>query len=181
MAILRIVPTFLAVLGVVAIAHAGIFKWVDDQGNVHFGDRPPEGATAELVSTESDHPEQTGPGARERTPQVKAEADNGVAEGKGLSLPQRSNAGPDEDHHHGEGDCCKHSHHHRNEGVSVRLTRLMKNQRSMPIMLFGIGFVNMIVPCPTAAVMYGYALNSGSTSSATLVFGTYAISTAIAL
>ena len=86
-----------------------------------------------------------------------------------------------EDHHHGEGDCCGHSHHHDNEGLSVRLTRLMKNQRSMPIVLFGIGFINMIVPCPTAAVMYGYALNSGSTSSATLVFGTYAVSTAIAV
>ena len=48
-------------------------------------------------------------------------------------------------------------------------------------MLFGIGFINMIVPCPTAAVMYGYALNSGSTSNATLVFGIYALSTAIAV
>ena len=56
-----------------------------------------------------------------------------------------------------------------------------KNQKSMPIMLFGSGYKNMLVPCPTAAVMYGYALNSGSTSNATLVFGTYALSTAIAV
>ncbi len=47
--------------------------------------------------------------------------------------------------------------------------------------LFGIGFVNMIIPCPTAALMYGYALNSGSAVEATLVFGSYAISTAIAV
>jgi len=39
----------------------------------------------------------------------------------------------------------------------------------------------MIVPCPTAAIMYGYALNAGSAFKATLVFGTYAISTAIAV
>jgi nickel/cobalt exporter len=51
----------------------------------------------------------------------------------------------------------------------------------LPYALFGIGFVNMIIPCPTAAVMYGYALNAGSTITATLVFGTYAISTALAV
>ena len=39
----------------------------------------------------------------------------------------------------------------------------------------------MIIPCPTAAVMYGYALNSGSALPATLVFASYALSTAIAV
>lgn len=86
-----------------------------------------------------------------------------------------------DDHHHNDGKCCGHSDHDNEAGLSKRLTSLLKNQKSMPIMLFGIGFVNMIIPCPTAAVMYGYALNSGSTSSATLVFGTYALSTAIAV
>jgi nickel/cobalt exporter len=51
----------------------------------------------------------------------------------------------------------------------------------LPFALFGIGFVNMIIPCPTAAVMYGYALNAGSMLTATLVFGTYAVSTALAV
>lgn len=86
-----------------------------------------------------------------------------------------------DDHDHAAENCCGHSRHEKSEGLSVRLKSLMKNQKSMPIMLFGIGFVNMIIPCPTAAVMYGYALNSGSTSNATLVFGTYALSTAIAV
>lgn len=85
------------------------------------------------------------------------------------------------DHEHDNEGCYGHSHHHGKEGVSDRLKTILKNQKSLPIMLFGIGFVNMIVPCPTAAVMYGYALNSGSTSNATLVFGTYALSTAIAV
>ena len=85
------------------------------------------------------------------------------------------------DHHHGAHDCRTHAHQETKRPLSEQLKTLLKNQKSMPIMLFGIGFVNMIVPCPTAAVMYGYALNSGSTSSATLVFGTYALSTAIAV
>jgi nickel/cobalt exporter len=58
---------------------------------------------------------------------------------------------------------------------------LTSDKKLVPFALFGIGFVNMIVPCPTAAIMYGYALNAGSTLTATLVFGTYAISTAIAV
>jgi len=86
-----------------------------------------------------------------------------------------------DDHHHKKGECCGHSHHRDKEGLSDRFKTILKNQGSMPIMLFGIGFVNMIVPCPTAAVMYGYALNSGSTLNATLVFGIYALSTAIAV
>ncbi|NNK96095.1 MAG: sulfite exporter TauE/SafE family protein [Desulfobacterales bacterium] len=85
------------------------------------------------------------------------------------------------DHHHSEVTCCGHSDQKQKEGLGERFKTVLKNQKSMPIMLFGIGFVNMIVPCPTAAVMYGYALNSGSTSNATLVFGVYAISTAIAV
>ena len=85
------------------------------------------------------------------------------------------------DHHHDDVSCSGHSHHKEREGLNDRIKTILKNQKSMPIMLFGIGFINMIVPCPTAAVMYGYALNSGSTSNATLVFGTYALSTAIAV
>lgn len=85
------------------------------------------------------------------------------------------------DHRHSEEGCCGHVDQEMKAGLGDRLKKILKNQKSMPIMLFGIGFVNMIVPCPTAAVMYGYALNSASTSNATLVFGTYAISTAIAV
>lgn len=85
------------------------------------------------------------------------------------------------DHHHSEASCCGHSHQEKKDWLGDRFKTILKNQKSMPIMLFGIGFVNMIVPCPTAAVMYGYALNSGSTSNATLVFGVYALSTAIAV
>jgi len=94
------------------------------------------------------------------------------------------------DHCHGHGDehdhheCKKHSHSHDSHGKPrflAKLHQLTKDTKVLPFALFGIGFVNMIVPCPTAAIMYGYALNAGSAFTATLVFGTYAISTAIAV
>ncbi len=47
--------------------------------------------------------------------------------------------------------------------------------------LFSIGFFNMIVPCPTVAIMYSYALDSGSVFKGTAVFASYAIGTGIAL
>ena len=84
-----------------------------------------------------------------------------------------------EHEHHDEGGT--HAHSHEDRGVLKNLQLLAKNRQMLPFALFGIGFVNMVIPCPTAAVMYGYALNAGSTLTATLVFGTYAISTAIAV
>ncbi len=41
--------------------------------------------------------------------------------------------------------------------------------------------MNMIVPCPTVAIMYSYALDSGSVLKGTLAFASYALGTAIAL
>ncbi len=82
---------------------------------------------------------------------------------------------------HGRYTSTGHSHAHQQEGVLKKLQALAGNRRMLPLALFGIGFVNMIIPCPTAAVMYGYALNAGSMLTATLVFGTYALSTAIAV
>lgn len=88
----------------------------------------------------------------------------------------------DDDHehdHHGEGDL--HAHSHQERGVLKNLQLVAQDRQMLPFALFGIGFVNMVIPCPTAAVMYGYALNAGSTLTATLVFGAYAVSTAIAV
>lgn len=95
----------------------------------------------------------------------------------------------DHNHHHEHGhsrSCdCSHSHHdhshNHDHGIWARIKRLTKNKQLLPPALFAIGFVNMIVPCPTAAVMYSYALNAGSVWNATVVFGTYAVSTAIAV
>lgn len=88
--------------------------------------------------------------------------------------------GEEHDHH----ECKSNSHihdNHDNRGFRSKLQKLTRNSKLLPFALFGIGFVNMIVPCPTAAIMYGYALNAGNALTATLVFGTYAISTAIAV
>ncbi len=89
------------------------------------------------------------------------------------------------EHEYSHSCSCNHRHHDHshNTDISVigRIKGLTKNEKLLPLALFVIGFVNMIVPCPTAAVMYTYALNAGSVWNATVVFGTYAVSTAIAV
>jgi len=102
------------------------------------------------------------------------------------------------DHHHHQHDHDGHQHaddqaaahsnhnHHHHTSCSCTTQRRIAGQgrattKWLAASLFGIGFVNMIIPCPTAAVMYGYALHSGSALTATLVFGSYALSTAIAV
>ena len=47
--------------------------------------------------------------------------------------------------------------------------------------LFTIGFVNMIIPCPTLSLMYGYGLNAKSAVTAMAVFGAYAVTTGLAV
>lgn len=91
----------------------------------------------------------------------------------------------DHDHGHEDEEHCDHKQHcHTHDhkpNVIKRIKDLTKNKKVLPKALFAIGFINMIIPCPTAAVMYSYALNSGSVAAATIVFGTYATSTAIAV
>lgn len=84
-------------------------------------------------------------------------------------------------HHEHEHDCHDTHGHSGDHGIMSRIKRLTKNKKLLPPALFTIGFVNMIIPCPTAAVMYTYALNSGNVADAMIVFGTYAFSTAIAV
>lgn len=52
---------------------------------------------------------------------------------------------------------------------------------SSPAGLFAVGFVNMIVPCPTVALMYSAALRLGDPVQGALVFGAYAVATALAV
>lgn len=96
----------------------------------------------------------------------------------------------DHEHEHHEHEysnsChCSHEHHDHphshDQSVMGRIKHLTRNKKLLPPVLFVIGFVNMIVPCPTAAVMYTYALSAGSVWNATVVFGAYAVSTAIAV
>ncbi|UZP67130.1 sulfite exporter TauE/SafE family protein [Desulfovibrio mangrovi] len=70
-------------------------------------------------------------------------------------------------HTHGHGGCgCAH-------GPKLRSVTFWG--------LFVFGFMNMIVPCPTVAIMYSYALDSGDAFKSTAVFASYALGTAIAL
>jgi len=86
----------------------------------------------------------------------------------------------DHSHDHGNG----HAHHDHQDHVhscscSAHSTSMMGNVTVWG--LFSIGFVNMIVPCPTVAIMYKYALDSGSLLKGTAVFASYALGTGIAL
>ena len=47
--------------------------------------------------------------------------------------------------------------------------------------MFSIGFINMIIPCPTAGVMYTYALVAKSIPVATTIFLAYALATSFVL
>ena len=47
--------------------------------------------------------------------------------------------------------------------------------------MFSLGFINMIIPCPTAGVMYTYALVAKSIPVGTAIFLAYALSTSLVL
>ncbi|PLX83328.1 MAG: hypothetical protein C0617_12435 [Desulfuromonas sp.] len=77
----------------------------------------------------------------------------------------------EQEHHHGHDHSQVHPHAHPKSS----------KQKLTGLALFGIGFVNMIIPCPTVAIMYGYAIDSGSAWKATTIFGIYAAGTAVAV
>lgn len=85
------------------------------------------------------------------------------------------------DHQHKGASSCSCSSHHNKKGIAATLTKLTGRNKAIAPALFLIGFFNMIIPCPTAAIMYGFALKSASPVAATLVFSAYAFTTAIAV
>jgi len=90
-----------------------------------------------------------------------------------------------DDHSHGHGHENSHGHasadHHHPETGGARPGQTLSRPKLTGLALFGIGFVNMIIPCPTVAIMYKYALDSADVRKATVIFGVYAISTAVAV
>lgn len=104
----------------------------------------------------------------------------------------------DHDHDHGcgcpghghdhEHTCSEHDHSHEHthehdhsHGYHHHGHKPISAKRSTIWGLATLGFVNMIVPCPTVAIMYSYALESASPMQAVSVFASYALGTAIAL
>jgi nickel/cobalt exporter len=86
--------------------------------------------------------------------------------------------------HHHHDDEHGHDHAHDLEFVHTHAEKSdaeEKKKKLTGMALFGIGFVNMIIPCPTVAIMYKYALDSASALKATVIFGIYAAATAIAV
>lgn len=85
------------------------------------------------------------------------------------------------DHHHDHGGDHGHDRHHHSCPTHACPTPLTRNHKATGTALFGIGFVNMIIPCPTLAIMYTYALDSGSYIHSSAIFAIYAIGTGIAV
>jgi nickel/cobalt exporter len=69
-----------------------------------------------------------------------------------------------------------HSHHH---GCGCSTSSKITKVTFWGLTVFG--FLNMIVPCPTVAIMYTYGLDSGSILKSTLVFLSYAVGTGLTL
>jgi len=59
----RAVATLLLLTLLMPVGAAEVFRWVDDAGQVHFGDRPPASG-AEQLTVPSSAPEQAASGAR---------------------------------------------------------------------------------------------------------------------
>ncbi|WP_298439030.1 sulfite exporter TauE/SafE family protein [uncultured Ferrimonas sp.] len=79
-------------------------------------------------------------------------------------------------HQHGHGQGHGHEHHHDHHHSKA------SNKRSATVWgLASIGFVNMIVPCPTVALMYSYAINSASAANSVAVFAIYALGTGVSM
>lgn len=82
--------------------------------------------------------------------------------------------GPLEAHHHPE-----HNHGHSAHPPAKGLLTSLK--RATGPAMFGFGFVNMIIPCPTAAIMFKYAITSADPATSAMVFGSYAVGTALSV
>lgn len=98
----------------------------------------------------------------------------------GLILIIKPNLLHNHDHEHDNGKCNGEHHCHHSCG-NHQHGPVKKKSKTTGLLLFGVGFVNMIIPCPTVAIMYGYAIESGSILNATLVFAAYAFTTGIAV
>lgn len=86
------------------------------------------------------------------------------------------------DHDHGHEHDHEHEHDHGHADCACREKPAASRLRRAAVPgLFAFGFVNMIVPCPTVAIMYSYALNSGSVGRSVAVFAAYALTTALAV
>ena len=85
---------------------------------------------------------------------------------------------------HSHDHCHCHDHdgsHDHNHCHYSEPNRSLGQRAATAWGLASIGFVNMIVPCPTAAIMYSYSLQSGSAFQSVAVFASYALGTGVAL
>ena len=85
---------------------------------------------------------------------------------------------------HSHGHCAPHGHDEHGHAHSHAHAHACGGLNARTATAWGLGtlgFVNMVVPCPTVAILYSYGLNSASPLKSTAVFGVYALATGAAL
>lgn len=96
----------------------------------------------------------------------------------------------DDEHDHDQhGHAHEHNHHHDADDrdhdeiyhADEEQIKKIKFKHGIYWGMFSLGFVNMIAPCPTSAVMYTYALLARSFWHGTAIFFAYAVATTIVL
>jgi nickel/cobalt exporter len=80
----------------------------------------------------------------------------------------------------GEEETIKQAFEHSQQALE-RVTDKKRFKHGIYWGMFSIGFINMIMPCPTAGVMYTYALVSKSVFVGMTIFFAYALSTSLVL
>lgn len=80
-----------------------------------------------------------------------------------------------------------HDHDHQKEPKQDSCTcqiakhGVHNHKKTTGTALFTVGFINMLIPCPTIAIMYGFAIESGNYIKSTTVFAVYALATSLAV
>ncbi len=103
MSSLRILAMGLVCLLVAATSNAAIFKWVDEEGNVHFGDHPPTGQRPQQVDVDHGPAPRAAEEARDRARKLlryeesTREPEPGEANARGAKPVQRLPGGRAED------------------------------------------------------------------------------------
>src|SRR5882762_6705583 len=89
----RALPHFLIFLAVAVPAFAQVYKWVDERGVTHYGERPPQGSKASEVPNRLASPAPGGAGAEANKPK-DASAEQGAGRPKDQNPRPAPSKGP---------------------------------------------------------------------------------------
>jgi hypothetical protein len=85
---------FLVLAAIAAPAYAQVYKWVDERGVTHYGERPPQGRKASEVPHRLGTPPAPGAVRESAPPQSPPQQDQGARKSQPQSQPQAQAAPP---------------------------------------------------------------------------------------